>query len=112
MTHSHRFIPVKILPEGNRRGAKCSRGASGAGQGDRGRFPGGQCTVSQIPWHSSAAASAPASLRFLQRGGHSFFSRRITQERPPSLSRAPCWRGASTLSVRQAIYETAHWAVP
>src|SRR3990170_7582427 len=28
------------------------------------------------------------------------------------LSRAPCWRGASTLSVRQAIYDTAHWAVP
>src|SRR4030042_1346735 len=24
-------------------------------------------------------------------------------------SRAPCWRGASTLSVRQAIYETVHW---
>src|SRR3972149_1377458 len=24
------------------------------------------------------------------------------------LSRAPCWRGASTLSVRQAIYETVH----
>src|SRR3972149_2324109 len=24
------------------------------------------------------------------------------------LSRAPCWRGASTLSVLQAIYETVH----
>ena len=24
------------------------------------------------------------------------------------LSRAPCWRGASTLSMRQAIYETLH----
>jgi hypothetical protein len=24
------------------------------------------------------------------------------------LSRAPCWRGASTLSVRQAIYEKVH----
>src|SRR4030066_777993 len=24
------------------------------------------------------------------------------------LSRAPCWRGASTLSVRQAIHETVH----
>src|SRR3990172_2908491 len=28
------------------------------------------------------------------------------------LSRAPCWRGASGLSVRQHICETAHWAVP
>jgi hypothetical protein len=25
------------------------------------------------------------------------------------LSRAPCWRGASTLSMRQAICETLHW---
>src|SRR4030042_1302406 len=25
------------------------------------------------------------------------------------LSCAPCWRGASTLSVRQAIYETVHY---
>src|SRR3990170_233041 len=27
------------------------------------------------------------------------------------LSRAPCWRGASTLSVRQAIHETVHCRV-
>src|SRR4030065_2527503 len=27
---------------------------------------------------------------------------------PPILSRAPCWRGASTLSGRQAIYDTVH----
>src|SRR4030065_182738 len=26
------------------------------------------------------------------------------------LSRAPCWRGASTLSVHQAIYETVHYS--
>jgi hypothetical protein len=42
------------------------------------------------------------------RGTLLVYSPRKTGVSPPILSRAPCWRGASTLSVLQAIYETVH----
>ena len=66
-------------------------------------------SVSQIRLHSSAAASAPASLRSLRSGGTLLvYSPRKKGVSPPILSRAPRRRGASTLSVRHRIYEAEY----
>jgi hypothetical protein len=59
------------------------------------------------PFRGQAPRSSFVAL-LATRGTLLFFSVNNPGVSPPILSRAPCWRGASTLSVRQAIYETAH----
>src|SRR4030065_139962 len=50
MTHSHRFIPVKILPEGNRRGGKMfARGLPGPVRRAAGGCPGASAPSPQYP---------------------------------------------------------------
>ena len=64
------------------------------------RYEVGWCTASQIPRHSSAAAAATASLRFFS-----------TLKRYASAARRSK-AGASTLLMRQAVYETVHYLRP
>src|SRR5512134_184380 len=98
-----RFGWIRALCSRRSRRSKMPRRPAGCGwvEGSRaGRFDQSRvvdwCSVSQMPWHSSAAASAPASLlKFAVLSRYAFTC-------------APCWRGASTLSMRQAIYATLH----
>src|SRR4030067_710422 len=105
-------------PEGFRRETRETRGEAGKRRSERGGVPGGSGTNEEKirppqprPRCRPARGQAPRA-RFVallaSRGTLLGYSPRKTGVTPPILSRAPCWRGASTLSVRQAILETVH----